>query len=127
MLGQPRSGKRLLVAEDVPLCMFVITRFLESLGYTFDPVKNGLDCLKLLNKNNYDLVLTDISMPVMDGVHLAKEIRAMTNEKRSIPIIAMTANAELLASKRFKAAGIDVLLAKPFSKEDLRRCIEKWL
>jgi CheY-like chemotaxis protein len=127
MQDQMCPGKRILVAEDVPLCMLVITQFLKTLGHTFDAVENGSDCLKLLIENSYDLVLTDIAMPVMDGVQLATEIRAMKNEKRTIPIIAMTANAELLAAQKFKAAGIDELLAKPFSKEDLRICIAKWL
>jgi CheY-like chemotaxis protein len=121
------SGKRLLVAEDDPTGLIVISHFIESFGYEFDIVENGLDCLKLLSENSYDLVLTDISMPRMDGVQVAKKIREMANPNCNIPIVAMTANAELVAAERFVASGICEVLPKPFRKVDLQLCIEKWL
>jgi CheY-like chemotaxis protein len=127
MQDQQRAGKRLLIAEDNPISLLVVSRFLESFGYAFDAVENGLDCLELLNENSYDLVLTGISMPKMDGIQVAIEIRAMADAKRHSPIIAMTANAELAAAERFVTAGINEMLSKPFSKADLKCCIEKWL
>jgi CheY-like chemotaxis protein len=127
MQDQKNTAKRLLVAEDNTINLLVVTHFLETFGYEFDAVENGLDCLKRLSENSYDLVLTDISMPGMDGVEVAKEIRSMAGAKRDIPIIAMTANAEIAAAKRFVAAGINEVLAKPFTKADLQHCIEKWL
>ncbi|EDZ42050.1 MAG: response regulator [Planktotalea sp.] len=121
------TEKRLLVAEDNSINLLVLSRFLETFGYGFDAVGNGLDCLNLINENFYDLVLTDISMPEMDGLQLATEIRAMTDAKRDIPIIAMTANAETEAAERFVKAGINEVLAKPFDKTELKYCIERWL
>ncbi|MEH6478430.1 MAG: response regulator, partial [Sneathiella sp.] len=82
---------------------------------------------KTFSENSYDMLLTDISMPGMDGVQVATEIRGMANAKRDVPIIAMTANVEIAATERFVAAGINEVLAKPFGKADLQRCIEKWL
>jgi CheY-like chemotaxis protein len=118
---------KLLVAEDNPINMLVVTRMLSSLGYNFDAVDNGLDCLKLVFENDYNLLLTDISMPGMDGIQVATEIRAKAASQREIPIIAMTANANLAETERFATAGISHVLSKPFNKADLRDCIEKWI
>ncbi len=127
MQVQQSAGKKLLVAEDNPINLIIVTGFLELSGYVFDAVENGFDCLKLLHENSYDLLLTDISMPILDGVQVATEIRAMTNAKRKIPIIAMTANAEIVSAERFVTAGINEVLTKPFTKADLQCSIEKWL
>lgn len=127
MEEQHRTGKRLLVAEDNYINLIVLSRMLEILGYGFDSVENGIDCLTLFNQKDYDLVLTDIQMPGMDGMQVASNIRTMEATKCDIPIVAMTANADLTEVERFYAAGINDVLAKPFSKADLLNCLEKWL
>tara|TARA_R110000751_G_scaffold10055_2_gene37286 strand:+ start:122170 stop:122553 length:384 start_codon:yes stop_codon:yes gene_type:complete len=127
MQDQKGTGKKLLVAEDNPINLLVVTRFLESFGYEYEAVDNGLDCLKRLRENDYDLLLTDISMPKMDGIQVATEIRLMTDDKCGIPIIAMTANAAPSDAERYEKAGINEVLIKPFNKAELLRCIENWL
>jgi CheY-like chemotaxis protein len=127
MHEQHRTGRRLLVAEDNYINLVVVSRMLESLGYAFDAAENGLDCLTLFNQNDYDLVLTDIQMPGLDGMQVASKIRTMKPEKRDVPIVAMTANADLAGAERFYEAGINDVLAKPFNKVDLLNCIGKWL
>ena len=120
------AGKRLLVAEDNPINLIVVSRMLESLGYAFDAVENGLDCLKLLSENVYVLVLTDISMPGMSGIEVARNIRARDDAKKDIPIVAMTANSDLANTTVFEAAGISEVMPKPFTKQDLLRCLSNW-
>lgn len=127
MQEQHRTGKKLLVAEDNDINLIVVSRMLEILGYEFDAVKNGLDCFTLFGQNDYDLVLTDIQMPGLDGMQVASKIRTMKTTKRDTPIVAMTANADLSEVERFHAVGINDVLAKPFNKADLLNCIEKWL
>jgi CheY-like chemotaxis protein len=127
MTAQQPLRNSLLVVEDNPLNLLIINRFLTSLGYRFDTVENGIDCLQLLAVNTYDLVLTDIALPGMNGLEIATKIRTLPNVKRNIPIIAMTANADLAATEKFQVAGINDLLAKPFSRFNLKCCIEKWL
>jgi CheY-like chemotaxis protein len=127
MHEQHRTGRRLLVAEDNYINLVVVSRMLKSLGHAFDAAENGLDCLTLFNQNDYDLVLTDIQMPGLDGMQVASKIRTMKPEKRDVPIVAMTANADLAGAERFYEAGINDVLAKPFNKVDLLNCIEKWL
>jgi CheY-like chemotaxis protein len=127
MREQHSTGRRLLVAEDNYINLAVVSRMLESLGYAFDAAENGLDCLTLFNQSDYDLVLTDIQMPGLDGIQVASKIRTMKAPKRDTPIVAMTAIADLAEVERFYEAGINDVLAKPFNKVDLLGCIEKWL
>jgi CheY-like chemotaxis protein len=127
MWEQHRTGRRLLVAEDNYINLVVVSRMLESLGYAFDAAENGLGCLTLFNQSDYDLVLTDVQMPGLDGIQVASKIRKMKAPKRDTPIVAMTAIADLAEVERFYEAGINDVLAKPFNKVDLLGCIEKWL
>ncbi|MDG1530748.1 MAG: response regulator [Paracoccaceae bacterium] len=127
MQDRHRIGNKLLVAEDNEINLLVVSRMLEILGYEFDAVENGLDGIKLFEQNEYDLVLTDIQMPGMDGMQVASKIRTMKTKKRDTPIVAMTANADLEEAKRFYAVGINDVLAKPFNKAELLKCIKKWL
>ena len=127
MQDRHRIGNKLLVAEDNETNLLVVSRMLEILGYEFDAVENGLDGIKLFEQNEYDLVLTDIQMPGMDGMQVASKIRIMKTKKRDTPIVAMTANADLEEAKRFYAVGINDVLAKPFNKAELLNCIKKWL
>ena len=127
MKKQHRTGRRLLVAEDNEINLVVVSCMLESLGYAFDAVVNGLECLTLFNQDDYDLILTDIQMPRMDGVQVAANIRTMKTTKRDTPIVAMTANSDLAEAERFYVAGINDVLAKPFNRIELLNCIEKWL
>jgi CheY-like chemotaxis protein len=127
MREQHSTGRRLLVAEDNYINLAVVSRMLESLGYAFDAAENGLGCLTLFNQSDYDLVLTDIQMPGLDGIQVASKIRTMKAPKRDTPIVAMTAIADLAEVERFYEAGINDVLAKPFNKVDLLGCIEKWL
>ena len=127
MQDRHRIGNKLLVAEDNEINLLVVSRMLEILGYEFDAVENGLDGIKLFEQNEYDLVLTDIQMPGMDGMQVASKIRTMKTKKRDTPIVAMTANADLEEAKRFYAVGINDVLAKPFNKAELLNCIKKWL
>jgi len=127
MQDQHRTRRKLLVAEDNELNLLVVSRMLEILGYEFDAAENGLDCLKLFDQNDYDLVLTDIQMPGLDGMQVASKIQTMKATKRDTPIVAMTANADLEEVEKFYVVGIKDVLAKPFNKAELLNCIEKWL
>lgn len=66
-------------------------------------------------------------MPKMDWIQLAKEIRGMGGEMLGMPIITMTANADISNAEWFEAAGINDVLSEPFGKVDVRQCLEKWL
>ena len=119
--------KRVLVAEDDKTNQIVIKMMLETLEYDFDVVANGAVACKLYQERLYDLVLMDISMPVMGGVEALIKIRAFENGKRHTPIIAVTAHALKHEKEKFLEAGFDGYLPKPITKTDLENIIAQCL
>ena len=127
-IGYPGVNPHILVAEDNVINQHLIAAQVKSLGYNADYAINGAEALELWQSNKYDLLVTDIRMPVMDGIELAKQLRSMeTGASQSTPIIAITANAMREDVRRCRRAGIDDVIAKPVDLDDLARVIEKWL
>ncbi len=121
------SPIRVLVAEDYAPNQMVIRIQLENLGCKCDISSNGEEALALWQKNPYDLLLTDLNMPVMDGLVLAREIREReANSDRHIPIVCITAAAVPSELEECAHAGMDDRLIKPIAMEDLRRVVERW-
>ncbi len=126
--GPVRSGVRILIAEDNLPNQMVIKHFLEMSGYRSDVANNGLEAIRAAETRAYDLVLMDISMPEMDGITAAAEIRDLARTWDTAPIIvAVTAHALPGDRKRFLAAGFDEVLVKPLHKRELLRGLSKWL
>ena len=86
-------SKRIIVAEDSSVIQNLTKKILSQLNYEIISVKNGQQVIDLISNENYDLILLDIHMPVMDGMECAKSIRSMDGDKKDIPIIAITGNA----------------------------------
>jgi CheY-like chemotaxis protein len=122
----PARLLNILLAEDNLINQQVAARRLEKLGHTVEIANNGAEAVKALKARNYDLILMDVQMPEMDGFEATAAIRAMTCEKRRIPIIAMTANALPSDCERCLAAGMDDYIAKPVHQRILVDLIEKW-
>ena len=122
-----RPKMRILVAEDNLINQDLIAAQLKSLGYDTNYAVNGAEALELWQNQNYDLLITDIRMPVMDGIELAKRIRSMeTDSTLSKPIIAITANAMGLDIERCKKVGINDVIAKPVDLDDLESTLLKF-
>jgi signal transduction histidine kinase/CheY-like chemotaxis protein/HPt (histidine-containing phosphotransfer) domain-containing protein len=124
-----KDSYRILVAEDNEVNSKVIASFLVKLGYQFKIVSNGQEAISALAENQFDLVLMDYHMPVMDGVAATKEIRLREQNTGivRIPIIAVTAAAFPEEKQACAEAGMDDLLAKPVTLATLRTVLEKWL
>lgn len=122
-----RSSPRLLVAEDNDFNRSFITRSLELLGCVVRAVPNGRAALEAIGGFEPDLVLLDVQMPELDGLATAREIRALREPFASLPILALSANAQHVDRARCEDAGMDALLAKPVSMDTLRRTLEHWL
>ncbi len=118
---------RVLLAEDDITNMTMLTRLLEKLGCNVTQAVNGLEAVQQVKKNDVDLVLMDIQMPVMDGVEAAKRIRTDTElgERARIPIIAVTAFAMSGDRERFLQAGMNDYLAKPLSVKTLVAAMDR--
>ena len=115
------DGKRILLAEDHPLNVEVAKRLLEARGFVVEHADNGLRALEMYTTTPvgyYDAILMDIRMPQMDGLQAANAIRHLTKETaRTIPIIAMTANAFDEDVQKSKMAGMNAHLAKPIEPQ----------
>ena len=124
--GLPTGDRswRILVAEDNQINQIIVVRMLERLGAQVDIVMNGQEAVDQIGQKNYDLILMDCQMPVMDGYDATRKIRSTG---RAIPIVAMTANA--LAGDREKAleAGMNDYITKPLDKEIMREVLTRWL
>ncbi len=122
----PRSGK-VLVVDDNAINSKIATRFLKKLGYGFGSAENGEEAIAAIEGEDYDLVLMDCQMPVMDGYEASRKIREFKNSKRSIPIVALTAN--VLEGDREKAlqSGMDDYLSKPLKVDELKRVLAIYL
>jgi signal transduction histidine kinase/DNA-binding response OmpR family regulator/HPt (histidine-containing phosphotransfer) domain-containing protein len=125
--GRPR---RVLLAEDNPVNIEVAKAMLESLGLDAHCAKNGDEALKAVRAGDYDAVLMDCQMPVMDGFAATAAIRHEESEAgraRVLPIIAITANALQGDREACLAAGMDDYLSKPFTQQELAAVIGRWV
>jgi EAL domain-containing protein (putative c-di-GMP-specific phosphodiesterase class I)/signal transduction histidine kinase/CheY-like chemotaxis protein/HPt (histidine-containing phosphotransfer) domain-containing protein len=118
---------RILVAEDNTINRELMSAQLEALGYVAEYVENGALALLQCQQQEYDLLLTDIRMPVMDGYQLIDEIRRLeVDTSRRLPIVAVTANALEGDLQKYREIGADDVISKPVELELLRRTIKKW-
>ena len=118
---------RILIAEDDNVSMITGKRMLEKSGYSVNTAKDGQEALKLLMERDFDLILMDIQMPVMDGVEATRSIRGAKTlgVKSNIPIIAMTAYAMTGDREKFLAAGMNDYISKPVDRKALVEVIER--
>ncbi|HEY2682630.1 MAG TPA: response regulator [Steroidobacteraceae bacterium] len=117
---------RVLLVEDNAVNQMLAKRVLEKLGATVTIADNGLTAIELLSVNSFHAVLMDCQMPVLDGYEATRRIRAGVagNGVRSIPIIALTANALAGDRERCLDAGMDDFLVKPLDSKVLREKLE---
>lgn len=122
-LQQPASGLRVLLVEDNEINRLYAEALLKSWNCITDTADNGLVAVEKTKAGEYDVVLMDIQMPVMDGFESTQTIRQLPGRKSSIPIIALTANATRADLDKCIAAGMNAYLPKPFTREDLYRVL----
>lgn len=120
------KGCTILVVEDNELNQQVAQALLEYNGSVVSIASNGQEALDKLSKENFDCVLMDVQMPVLDGLEATKMIRANPNWSK-ISIIALTANADQDYRDSCRSAGMNDFLVKPIDPEQLVIIISKWL
>jgi signal transduction histidine kinase/ActR/RegA family two-component response regulator len=117
---------RVLAADDNPTNQKVIAAVLAPLGAEVELVADGAACVEAWKRGGFDIVLMDIHMPVMDGVEAARTIRSLevSEGRKRIPIVAVTANALVHQVEGYMAAGMDGHVAKPIEVTKLYDAIE---
>ncbi|MEM9158910.1 MAG: response regulator [Verrucomicrobiota bacterium] len=118
---------KVLVAEDNAINQKVAQQLLEKIGIDCDVARNGKTAINYLMSEDYDLILMDWQMPVMDGLEATRRIRAMGGKWADAPIIAMTANAMQGDRETCLKAGMDDYISKPITPDNLRELLFKWL
>jgi signal transduction histidine kinase/FixJ family two-component response regulator len=120
------ANKYLLLVDDDEYNLQLTRMMLEEWGLHFDEVRNGLDAMELVLRNNYDLVLTDIHMPEVSGLQLTRFIRSIEDKQKSVtPVIAFTANVMKDDLENYMKSGVNDFLLKPFTREQVLQKIMK--
>jgi len=122
----PQGRGRILLGEDNEINQLIVTGLLKDKGYTLGVAANGLEVLRMLESEPWDLLLVDIHMPVMDGRETIDRIRR-DERFATLPVVALTADVFQENHKRYLAAGMSDILTKPFEPDQLYRTIERWL
>ncbi|WP_322014297.1 ATP-binding protein [Paraburkholderia sp. J12] len=113
---------RFLVVDDTAANRELVKLQLLELGQDVETAENGVDALQRFAVHHFDLILTDVSMPVMDGPDMARHMRA---QGVKVPIIAITAHVDPEVHERCRASGIDVVLVRPLLIDELDRTIRE--
>jgi signal transduction histidine kinase/DNA-binding NarL/FixJ family response regulator len=122
------SGTSVLVVDDNDMNINVARAFLATHGIEADIARSGYEAIDKVRDGHYDLVFMDHMMPEIDGLKATQIIRGFEDIRfRSIPIIALTANAVVGERKAFLTAGMSDYLAKPIMAPDMNRMLQKWL
>lgn len=124
LLPSHHAGHLLLV-EDNQVNQMVATAMLKKLGYTVSIASNGREALNEVLSSEFDLILMDCHMPVMDGFEAASRIREYP-QFNAVPIIALTANVMEGDRDRCLSAGMNDYMTKPYDRETLARMLERW-
>ncbi len=120
------AGKRILVVDDVDINRELAFHIMSSWGCLVDVAADGVAGLEMLQKGEYDLVLMDIQMPLMDGLETTRQVRQMGDQcKSSVPVVALTANLGHGDSREYLEAGMDDCLSKPFTEPELLAVVRK--
>lgn len=113
-----------LIVEDNPVTAQLLSEELKNLSHSVDTAHNAITADELLNKNNYDIIFMDISLPGTDGIELRKYI-SQRNPNSDLPIIvAITSHCTEAEIEYFVDEGFATVISKPFTKEDIRDCVE---
>jgi two-component system CAI-1 autoinducer sensor kinase/phosphatase CqsS len=127
--------KKILIVDDQELSRLLIKKIVIDLVAVVDEAKNGLEALKKIANNQYDLIFMDIEMPEMNGYEAAKNIRDPHSEfisqkivinYQKVPIIAVTSLAEKVAKQRALFFGMNDFAIKPISKKTILDLLDKW-
>lgn len=116
----------ILTVDDSASMRQMVSYTLQTAGHTVTEAKDGVEALELAKKNDFQLVVTDVTMPNMDGITLTRELRSLSNYKYT-PILTLTTESGQQIKEKGKQAGATGWLIKPFNPEQLLLTIKRVL
>ena len=117
--------KTILVVEDSEIAQRVMQLMIKDSGCQSDIASTGTEALVFFNKNQYDLIFIDISLPDIDGFTVIEEMRKMDPQKARVPIFILSAYSDMLYQNKAKAMQLDAYMVKPIMPENFQKIIEK--
>ncbi len=114
--------KRALAVDDSATMRNLVKMALEPEGFSVDTAENGQQALELAKKNAYNIVISDINMPVMNGLEFLKEFRSFN---RTTPVLMLTTETEAAKKEQAKRLGATGWIVKPFRPEDLVKVVKR--
>ncbi|MCL2792664.1 MAG: response regulator [Spirochaetaceae bacterium] len=127
LVSEPMPFGRVLLVDDMDMNLYVAEDMLSPYGLQVDKATSGAEAIEKVKSNEYDLVLMDHMMPVMDGIETTQEIRKLGQEYEKLPIVALTANAVSGAKEMFLANGFNGFISKPISMQKLDEVLKEWI
>jgi CheY-like chemotaxis protein len=119
---------RVLVVDDCAVNQLAVSALLWRWGITPLIAGDGAEALALASCHDFDLILMDLQMPILDGLTATKQLRRfeLENARARVPVVAYTSSVMVGNEALFKACGIDATLEKPCSAESLEQCLARW-
>jgi CheY-like chemotaxis protein len=122
------NGFKVLIAEDNLVNTMVLKRLFDKWQVNYVVAENGAEAVRKFDQQDFDLILMDIQMPVMDGYRATQMIRSKKDPKhQNIPIIALTASAEVSIQREAKEVGMDDFMSKPFNPVKLYNKLKEYM
>jgi len=117
---------KILIVDDIFTNRLLLTELVKTIGHEYAQVENGKEAIEMMKQEDFDLVLMDVEMPVMNGLETVVYIREnFPYPKNRVPIVALTAHDPQLFFEDFKDTGFDKLLTKPYNIEKLSGIINE--
>jgi len=117
------TSKQILIIDDSASMRAILRDMLEAAGYQIEEAEDGQAGLLLLQRSKFDLIITDLSMPVMDGIQLLREAKKLPLCK-FVPIVVLTSEGDAKKLEEAKQAGAATWLSKPFKENQLRAMLK---
>ncbi len=114
--------KKALAIDDSATMRNLVKMALEPEGFTVDTAENGKSALELVKRNTYDIIISDINMPEMNGLEFLKEFRALN---RTTPVLMLTTETEASKKEEAKRLGATGWIVKPFKPEELAKVVKR--
>lgn len=121
----PQRSLRVLIAEDHPINIKYLRILLEQMGHESIGCENGVEVLECLEKNDFDVILMDLHMPIMDGMNATRAVRKLESAAATVKIIMLSADTVNDTRHTAMEAGVNEFLAKPVQADDLRKALQR--